>query len=159
MDIISLQVDGKEEKIDAPNDTPKFSMSAYFAYGSCPYLLVYNSKKGYWIELGTILRGKEHKFLQNSEIYNLGENISKIKIEERDREITYIESLSIIYTTSKNSQKEQEAIPLLTDLATREEGYFVLHQGQSMEIDLENLIPADALNVKLKLNGYYKIIQ
>lgn len=157
MDIVSLQVDGKEEKIEAPNDTPKFSISVYFAYGSCPYLLVYNSKKGYWIELGTILRGKEHKILQHTEIYNLGENISRIKIEERDKEITYIESLSIIYIDFKTGV-EQEAIPSLTDLAKKEEGYFVLRQGESMEINLENMIPAEALNIKLKINGYYKIL-
>lgn len=157
MDVISLKIDGKDVEIDAPNDTPKFSMSVYFAYGSCPYLLVYNSKKGYWIELGTILRGKEHRFLQNTEIYNLGENISRIKIEERDREITYIKSLSIIYTISKIGL-EQEAIPSLIDLATREKEYFLLHKGQSIEIDLEKLIPANALNIKMKINGYYKIL-
>jgi hypothetical protein len=157
MDVISLQVDGKDEKIDTPNDESKFSMSVYFAYGSCPYLLVYNSKKGYWIELGTVLTGKEQKSLQNVEIYHIGDNISKIKIEERDNEITYIESLSIIYDNSITGV-EEEIIPSLIDLATREEEYFVLHQGQSMEISLENLIPINALNVKLKISGYYEIL-
>ena len=157
MDVISLQVDGKEEKIDTPNNEPKFSMSVYFAYGSCPYLLVYNSKKGYWIELGTVLTGKEQKFLQDVEVYHIGDNISKIKIEERDNEITYIKSLSILYNNSI-SGVEEEIVPLLIDLATKEEEYFVLHQGQSMEISLENLIPINALNVRLKISGYYEIL-
>ena len=157
MDVISLQVDGKEEKIDTPNDEPKFSMSVYFAYGSCPYLLVYNSKKGYWIELGTVLTGKEKKLLQDVEIYHIGNNISKIKIEERDNEITYIESLSILYDNFITGI-EEEIIPSLIDLAIKEEEYFVLHQGQSMEISLENLIPTNALNVRLKISGYYEIL-
>lgn len=157
MDIISLRIDGEEVIIDSPNDTPKFSMTAYYGYGSCPYLLVYNSKKGYWIELGTIFYGKARKILQCTEVYHLGDDISKIKIEERDKEITYIESLSIIYTDPKTSIN-QEVISSLTDLAKQEEGYFVLHQGQSMEINLENIIPADAVNIKLKINGYYEIL-
>jgi hypothetical protein len=31
-------------------------------------------------------------------------------------------------------------------------------QGESFEIDLEELIPASASNIKLRINGYYKVI-
>ncbi len=47
----------------------------------------------------------------------------------------------------------------LGGLASQQEGYFVLHQGQPIEIDLETLIPANALDIKLKINGYYEILQ
>jgi hypothetical protein len=157
MDVTSLKVEGQNIVIDPPEDTPKFSMSVYFNIGSCPYLLVYNSQKEYWLELGTILYRKHHKLLQSEEIYTLGENISKIKIEERDKEITYLEYLSILYTEPQTNIK-REAIPSLTDLVSQEEGYFILRQGQSIEINLENIIPVNALDVKLKINGYYEIL-
>ncbi|NMG21666.1 hypothetical protein [Brasilonema bromeliae] len=157
MEVVSLQIDGKEIKIDSPDDTPKFSMSIHFNVGSCPYLMVYNTKKGYWKELGTVLYGRKHKSLQSDEIYKLGEDISKIRIEERESEITYIQSLSIIYTDSQTDTK-REIMLSLSGLASQEEGYFVLHEGQSIEIDLETLISADALDIKLKINGYYEIL-
>jgi hypothetical protein len=53
MDVVSINVDGEEIEIDQPNETPKFSISMNYAYGSCPYLLVYNPEKKYWKELGT----------------------------------------------------------------------------------------------------------
>lgn len=157
MEVVSLQIDGKEIKIDSPDDTPKFSMSIYYAVGSCPYLMVYNTKKGYWKELGTVLYGRKHKSLQSDEIYKLGEDISKIRIEEREPEITYIQSLSIIYTDSQTDTK-REVMLSLSSLASQQDGYFVLHEGQSIEIDLETLIPANSLDIKLKINGYYEII-
>lgn len=36
--------------------------------------------------------------------------------------------------------------------------YFVLHQGEHIEIDLKQLLPTGASNIKLKINGYYKVI-
>jgi hypothetical protein len=157
MDVTSLTVEGQHIKIDPPQDTPKFSMSVYFQIGSCPYLLVYNLQKEYWLELGTILYRKHHRLLQSEEIHNLGENISKIKIEERDKEVTYIKFLSILYTDPQTNTK-REAIPSLTNLASQEEGYFILKQGQSIEINLENLVPVNSLDIKLKINGYYEIL-
>lgn len=158
MDVVSLRVDSTDINIDQPNDTPKFSMSVYFAYGSCPYLLVYDSKKGYWKELGTILYGKKHKKLQSCELYNLGDNTTKIRIEEREPEITYIESLSIIYINPQTTTKEEKLISLV-GLAEKQKEYFILRQGQSIEIDLQNFIPIDAVEIKLKLNGYYELTE
>ncbi len=158
MDVVSLRVDNTDINIDQPNDTPKFSMSVYFGLGSCPYLLVYDSKKGYWKELGTILYGKKHEELQGYELYNLGDNTTKIKIEEREPEITYIESLSVIYINPQTNTKEEKPLDL-TGLAEKQQEYFILHQGQSIEIDLQSLIPTDALDIKLKINGYYEIIE
>lgn len=156
MEVVSLEIDDKEIKIDSPNDTPKFSMSIYYNIGSCPYLMVYNSKKGYWKELGTVLYGRKHKSLQCNEFYKLGEDISKIRIEERESEITYIQSLSIIYTDSQINT-EQETVLSLNGLASQEGGYFTLREGQFIEVDIETLIPASASDIKLKINGYYEI--
>jgi hypothetical protein len=158
MNIISLRIDGKDINIEPPNDTPKFSMTVDFAYGSCPYLLVYDSSKRYWKELGTILYGKSHPKLQNYELYNLENNISKIKIEEREPEITYIESLSVIFINSETKEKEEKRI-ILTGLAHEQDGYFVLCKGQSLEICLENLISVNAADIKLKIRGYYEILK
>ena len=160
MDIVSIKIEGKEVEIKSPHDNPKFSMSVYFAYGSCPYLLVYNPQKGYWIEVGTVLYGKQKKSLQQYEIHKLDEKISKIRLEERDKEITYIKFLSILYTEPK-TKITREAVPSLTELEelTSQDGsYFLLRQGESIEINLENLIPEDASNVKLKINGYYEVL-
>jgi len=160
MDIVSIKIEGKEIEIKSPNNNPKFSMSVYFAFGSCPYLLVYNPQKGYWIEVGTVLYGKQNKSLQQWEIHKLDKEISKIKLEERDKEITYIRFLSILYTDPQ-TKITREAVPLLTELeelASQDENYFLLRQGESIEINLENLIPKDASNIKLKISGYYEVL-
>lgn len=158
MDVISLRIDGEETSIDSPSNIHKFTLSAYFGYGSCPYLLVYNPIKGYWKELGNILYGVKHKKLQKSEIYNLGDHVTKIKIEEREPEITYLKSLEIIYVNLATNTKEE--IPLnLSDLTRQEKGYFLLVNGQSIEIDLQKNIPLTAEKIQLRVTGYYEILE
>lgn len=158
MDVTSLKINGQDIKIDTPSDIPLFSMSVYFAYGSCPYLLIYNFKKGYWIDCGTILYGKEDKKLEGTEVYNLGRDISKIKIEERDKEVTYIKSLSIIFT-EENTNKIQEIYPQSIQRIIKAQGCLILKQRQFIVIDLENILPENAVDIKLKISGYYEITQ
>lgn len=157
LNIKSLKINGKNISIEPPNDNPPFAMSPYFAEGSCPYLMVYNPQKGYWKELGTVLYGRRQKSLQNEEIHKLGDNISKIKLEEREPEITYIDSLSVQYTDpiTKTQAEASLSIPQLT----KSDGeYFVLHQGESLDIDLKNLVPKNSTDLRLKVNGYYEVI-
>jgi hypothetical protein len=152
-----LKINDKNISIEPPNDNPPFAMSPYFAEGSCPYLMVYNPQKGYWKELGTVLYGRRQKSLQDVEIHKLGDNLSKIKLEEREPEITYIDSLSIQYT-NPITQTQGEALLEIPQLAKRDGDYFVLHQGESVEIDLKSLIPKNSTDLRLKINGYYEVI-
>jgi hypothetical protein len=112
----------------------------------------------YWKELGNILYGIKHKKLQRSEIYNLGDHVTKIKIEEREPEITYLKSLEIIYVNSVTNTKE-EILLKLSDLTRQEEGYFLLVNGQSIEIDLQKIVPLTAEKIQLRVTGYYEILE
>ena len=155
--IVSIRINGKDIQADNPLNDPRFSMSVYFAYGSCPYLVVYDAKKGYWIDLGTTLTGRQTKAQKASEIYSLGENPSKFKIEERDKEITYLDSISILYM-DKHTGEEKEVSSHISKLDAIDDIYYVLHQNESLEIDLKNLLPKNASNIRMKINGYYELL-
>jgi Trypsin-like peptidase domain len=153
--IIAVRINGKDIKTDNPLNDPRFSMSVHFAAGSCPYLMVYDSEKGYWIEVGTIITGRQTKAQKDYEIHPLGNHPAKIRIEERDKEITYLDSISILYTDSQTgAEKEVKSdIPELIDV---DDKYFVLKQYDVLDLNLKRLIPRTAVNVRLRVNGYYE---
>ncbi|BDA76452.1 hypothetical protein CAL7716_106180 (plasmid) [Calothrix sp. PCC 7716] len=158
MQIVSIKVNAQDIAADLPgNRATGYTMSANYQSGSCPFLLIYNRKNDYWLDLGTVLYSRNNKILQDYEIRNLGHDISKIKIEEREPEVTYIDSVSILYT-KPDVELTQEAIPPIPKLAKQDGEYLILHQGESIEIDLEDLIPINSSNVRLKINGYYEIL-
>ena len=153
--VISVRINGKDIKTDNPLNDPRFSMSVHFAYGSCPYLMVYDSEKGYWIEFGTIITGRQTKAQKDYEVHPLGNHPAKIRIEERDKEITYLDSISILYTDSQTgAEKEVKSdIPELVDV---DDKYFVLKQYDVLDVNVKRLIPRTAVNVRVRVNGYYE---
>jgi Trypsin-like peptidase domain len=153
--IISVRINGKDIQTDNPINDRRFSMSVYFAAGRCPYLMVYDSEKGYWIEFGTIIKGRQTKAQKDYEVHPLGNHPAKIRIEERDKEITYLDSISILYTDSQTgAEKEVKSdIPELVDV---DDKYFVLKQYDVLDVNLKRLIPRTAVNVRLRVNGYYE---
>lgn len=155
--IIAVRINGKDVQIDNPLNNPRFSMSVYFAYGSCPYLMVYDSEKGYWMDLGTVITGRQSKAQKDYEVHSLGDHPSKFRIEERDKEITYLDSISILYTDSREGQ-EKELKSEIPELNTVDKKYFTLHQDDFLEINLKKLLPKTAINVRLKVNGYYEVL-
>lgn len=156
LNIKSVRIDGKDISADNPNNDPRFSMSVGFAYGSCPYLIVYDSEKGYWKELGTVITDRNDISLKGSEVHLLGDSSTKFRIEERDNEITYLDALSILYEDSSNETHEALLnIPLLDKL---DKNYYILHQGEFLNIDVKRLLPAHVKNIRLKVDGYYKIL-
>ncbi|MEO1427697.1 MAG: CHAT domain-containing protein [Cyanobacteria bacterium J06633_8] len=157
LNVKSLKVNGKYISIDSPSDNPPFAISRYAAEGSCPYLIVYDSEQGSWKELGTVLYGRKYKSLQAEEIHQLGDSSSKIKLEEREPEITYIDSLAIVYTDPITKIQAEKSLSI-PQLLKNDEDYFVLHQGESLDIDLRKLVPNNSTDLKLKVNGYYEII-
>jgi hypothetical protein len=157
LNINSLTVNGKKIKIDPPLNEPQFSLSAYFDYGSCPYLLVFDSEKQIWKELGTVLSGLDSANLQQTKLYQLGNKPIKFKIQERDPEITYLDSLSLIYKDSQTNELK-EVFYTADKLEKIDHEYFELHQGEFLEIDLGKILPSTASDIKLKINGYYELI-
>ena len=153
--VIAVRINGKDIDTDNPLNDPRFSMSVYFGVGSCPYLMVYDSEKGYWVEVGTIITGRQTKAQKDYEVHPLGDHPVKIRIEERDKEITYLDSISILYTDSQTgAEKEVKSdIPELIDV---DDKYFVLKQYDVLDVNLKRLIPRTAVNVRLKVNGYYE---
>lgn len=155
--VVRIRIDGKDIQANSPLNDPRFSMSAYFAYGSCPYLLVYTSENGYWEELGTVITGQQSKDQENYGIYSLGDHPQKFRIEERDREVTYINSLVILYTDLKSGE-EHELETKFPELASNDQSYYELHQNDVLEINLKSMLPRDAINVRLKVQGFYNIL-
>lgn len=157
MDVISVNVDDQEIEIEKPDETPKFEMTMNFGYGCCPYLMVYKSNKNYWKELGPILYARKCRDLQASEVFNLGDDISKFRIEEREQEVTFIKSLSIIYYDLQKNEKEEVSV-ILSKIEPEGE-YYLLRQGECIEIDLHDLIPLHSSDIQLNINGYYTLTQ
>jgi hypothetical protein len=155
--VVTIRINGKDIQADNPLNDPRFSMSVYFAYGSCPYLIVYDSQKGYWIEFGTVITGQQGKAQKNYEIHSLGNHPSKFRIEERDKEITYLDAISILYTDVQ-SDEEKEIKSQIPELNAIDENYFILHQDDALEVDLKKLLPSSAINVRLKVEGFYEVL-
>jgi hypothetical protein len=157
MDVKMLRFDGKELSISSPNDNPKISISTYFAYGSCPYLLVFDAQKNFWIEKGVILLGRQSQQMEGEDIYSIEKEISKIKIEERDHEITFLKSLKLIYTDSQSN--EQGELELLTsNMLEENRGYYILNEDNFLELDIDEVLPESAENITLNVVGYYEIL-
>ena len=154
--LVSIRINGKDVQADNPLNDSRFSMSAYFAYGSCPYLMVYDSEKGYWIDLGNIIVGRWNKQSKDYETYSLGDHPSKFRIEEREQEVTYLNSISILYTDSQTKQDRTIKSKIL-ELSHLDNKYIVLRQNENLEVDIEEILPANASNVRIQINGYYKV--
>lgn len=158
LNVTSIKINGQNININPPSDEPTVYISTVFIAGSCPYLVAYDPQQDSWLELGTILYARRNKSLQQEELHNLGNSVSKIRIEEREPEITYIDALSIVYT-EPDEEEIQEVIYPMAELQKVDEDYFLLHQGEVLEIDLEQFVPASASDIKLKINGYYEVLQ
>lgn len=156
INVNSITINNKEINLALPSNEPTtITIAASVQYGSCPYLVVFDGKK--WLEMGTILSNINKENLQETEIYSLGKNISKLKLEERESEISYIDMISILYVNSETKATEEIVYPL-TELQKVDKNYYLLHQGESLDIDLEKFIPDNAYDLKLKVNGYFKAI-
>ncbi|MGK7954819.1 MAG: hypothetical protein AB4063_06095 [Crocosphaera sp.] len=154
----SIKINGKNMKISSPSDEPTVYISAFLQGGSCPYLMVYDSKKDTWVDKGTILSTRKSKPIKHQEFHPIGNHVSKFRIEERESEITYIDSLSILYK-NPDIDKVKEIVYPMEELKEVDNKYLLLHQGESLDIELEKLIPTNASNITLKINGYYEPIR
>ena len=157
LNVESIKINGEFIQMVPPGDEPTSYISTWLAAGSCPYLLVYNSEQNSWLETGTVLSAVKDKELQKTEVHSLSKNVSKIKLEEREPEITYIDALSVLYTDSQTKKTYDIAYPM-AELQKVDNNFFLLRQGETFEVDLYNIIPNTASDVKLKINGYFEIL-
>jgi hypothetical protein len=160
-DIKSITFDGKELHISSPNDNSKVSISTYFAYGSCPYLVTF-SRKGYWIEQGTILYGRQNERMKARERYAIEEETLRIKIEEREHEITFLEALNLIYLDQNTG--DQHTVECLNstvhkNIHKNKDGYYLLNKDEFIELNFSDLLPEKASKIQLEVIGYYEIIK
>ncbi|MFQ4136667.1 hypothetical protein PGN35_010125 [Nodosilinea sp. PGN35] len=155
-DVKSVSFDGKCLDIHSPNDSSKVSISTYFDYGSCPYLMTF-SKRGYWVEQGTILFGRQHESMKAEEHYSIDKEVLKVKIEERDQEITFLETVRLTYLNYSEGKKCTVEC-LASSLPRNGKGYYLLHQGESLELNISDLLPETASKIQLTVVGYYEIL-
>lgn len=153
----ALIVDGRKISIPQPADSFSASIAQMIGVGSCPYLLIYNPNKGYWIDLGTVLFGRSSKDLQNIEIYGIGSDSSKIKLQERENEVTYLDYLAIVYD-EPDTEITREVVPNIPKIDKPDNRYLVLNKGEELEINVEELVPENARNIRVKIEGYYERI-
>jgi hypothetical protein len=155
IDLNSIKIDGKTKPIQSPGEEPSAYYTVSFGYGSCPYLLVYDAEKKYWIDLGNILSDRSEERLKNTESYSIERKVSKIRIEEREDEVSYIDSLSFSYADLNGNEKEIS--PSIPSLLENDKNYLILRKGEYLEISLQDLLPLDFNNLILKINGYYTL--
>jgi hypothetical protein len=119
--------------------------------------MTFNSRKGYWVEQGTILYGRQNENMKAREIYAIADEVSKIKIEERDNEITFLSSVNLIYVDQIS--ESQHLIECITsNLPRNSKGYYLLHEGEFLEVDVRSLLPTTATRIQLEVSGYYEIL-
>lgn len=158
LNVTSMQINGQDYAISLPRDEIATSISRFVGIGSCPYLLVYDAKKGYWLNSGNVLVARNHKSVQETEVYPLSPSMSQIRLEEREPEITYIDSLSVSYREVETGVV-REVFADIAELNAVDDTYVILHQGDSLDVDLTQLIPGDrADEIQLRINGFYEIL-
>ena len=157
INIDSVVVDGATVSIPSPSDTPTVYISRFFNAGSCPYLRVYDSEYENWIERGRILYMRNDKELQREEVYDVGDKITKIRIEEREPEISYLDNVFLTYKAWGLDTIYRAAYPSL-ELSSKDETYLSLRQGESLEINVQDMLPETAFEIKLHVNGYYEVL-
>ncbi len=156
IEVTAIKIDGDFVTLRPPGDKPSIYISKYFEGGSCPYLKIYDYTKNTWFDLGTVLYNRYNKDLQGEEIHILGNsNITKLRLEEREKEITFIDSISIKYVDTHDGL-EHEVNLNQPNLKSADGVYMQLFEGDSFEIDLTTLIPSESSNIRLKINGYYQ---
>ena len=154
--IDSVRVNGRDIKIPAPVDEPTILVAEVFHAGSCPYLLFFNSEYDEWIEMGTVLYGVDSIDKKNSEIRKIPEGIAKIKIEERESEITYLDYITIGYKNPLDGKKGEAYLPY-AELESIDGTYLSLKQGEFLEIDLDEFVPKGSEDLELLISGFYEV--
>jgi hypothetical protein len=156
--INSIKVNDTNIEIPPPQSDPKFLMSAMFNEGSCPFLLAYNPSKKTWIDLGTVISNRNSKLLKGTDKYVLDDEVRKIRLEERESEVSYIDSVEFTFE-DLNAGQAKKVSPKVSSLSKIDGDYIILHKGDSFEVDFSQIIPADAANLKIRINGYYEVVQ
>lgn len=156
LEIVSVRVDGQDIDISSPLDSTPYSWTVHYGYGSCPYLLVFNSKEKQWIEDGTVLTSRNDKSRKGTEVYRFYSGETKFRIEERDREISYIDFMQIRYTTAGSDEVGKISVPI-SSLQKIDDDYLVLHQGESFEFDISKLLPKEVSDCELVIDGFYEV--
>jgi hypothetical protein len=151
-----IDVDNIKHELKAPIEDPSsLQLFVDYGFGSCPYISIQHRNTNSWQDLGTILYGRSRDTLQDTEIRYLGDNIINVNIEEKDKEITYIDYLSFIYFDPL-LQKDREVVPLISPATKKIDGnYYVLKQGEKISINIDKLLPPDSQKIRVKINGYY----
>ena len=158
LNVDSIQIGDKNVDIISPSNEPTVYISTLLEGGSCPYLLVYDPSKDVWVDLGTILYARNNKSLQQEEIHGVFNGVSKIRIEEREPEITYLDSVSIIFRRPEVVADLEIQYPL-EKLKKSDGNYLVLQQDDSIEFDFSDSLPSDAFDLRLKVDGYYDVLE
>jgi len=128
------------------------NMSHMMGIGSCPFLVYYDRSNKYWVDYGTVLVDRKDKTLQGEEIHLIRRDVSKIRIEEREDEVTSIDSISLAYRDAKG----QEIILKAQDpqLQHTDGQYATLRKGDRLEI-VFSALPPGVSDVSVRINGYY----
>lgn len=156
LNLNSVTIDGETISLKPPlNDPFQIAASKNYQYGSCPYLLVKNKNTGRWRDLGTVLTGRSNSALQYNETHYLGDEIDTVRLEEREREVTYLDSFTVNYY-DPTSQKILQVVPELPDAARKTDNkYYLMNTGDFIEIDLKKLLPSNAQKIHIEVSGYY----
>jgi hypothetical protein len=127
-------------------------MKQFIGMGSCPFLVVYDRGNNYWVDYGTVLVDRKNKTLQGEEKRILHRDVSKIRIEEREDEVSYIDFISLAYKDLKG----QEIILKAQDpqLQHTDGQYTILRKGERLEVNF-SAVPTGVSGVTVRINGYY----
>lgn len=128
------------------------NMSHMMGVGSCPFLVYYDRGNNYWVEYGTVLVDRKEKKLQGEEKHLIRRDVSKILIQEREDETSYIDSIAVAYKDANG----QEIIIKAQDpkLQNTDGQYAILRKGERLEIDFSS-VPTGVSDVTVRISGYY----
>ncbi|UBF23777.1 hypothetical protein K9N68_18625 [Kovacikia minuta CCNUW1] len=160
LSVSSIEIDGRKIDIRPPKDEANLSIPfkrTAIRGLSCPHLLVFSPYQERWFYLGTVITGRNSKYLKSYDHRNLDIKASKIRLEEREKEVSYIDSIAIEFTDPK-TQSPRKVSPPIPELLYVDEKYLTLNQGDSFEINLGNMVPPGATNLKFEINGYYETL-
>jgi hypothetical protein len=153
---VSIKTNNRDIPLKQPADEFASSISNFIGMGSCPYLLVYDSQKQHWINLGPVLYARDSQDKQATETYELTPNFSKLRIEEREAEITYLDWLNLQYQLPQATASSRSFQPDFPHIGDIDGDYLSLEQGDFIEIDLNSVWQSGTPSIRLEVDGFYK---
>ena len=157
LNISGIAVDGYTIALSS-NSTNLMDVSFAWGRGSCPYLASWDDRRMRWLQYGKVLHPAEGQGHESVQSIVLPGFISRFRLEEREPEVTTLDSTKLFLTTLEGWYQVRAQ---LIDTDWRRMFPFHLFWNETQEFAFalpRGVSPDDVTQSRLVLTGYYSAL-